>query len=441
MAFTYRLFQAPQVLQKVLKNRGWKPATNTETCSFEWNRDKNPAARNTLPPLVANKFSGSPRITDKANMQYSLKRMKVKYNGAYDFFPRSFVYSDSTRPIIEKNIELLNQSLWICKPARNSCGRGIFLTDDLRTLWDDRRLSNTVQLTVPTAEQESQPLSTATPKTYIVQEYLKNPLLVNGFKFDLRVYVLMTSVHPLRIYLYREGLARFCTQEFSTTLRNDPVELYRHLCNTSVQKSAYRKLLQNHPGSDIEETLNLLGLEGSQPKIRLRSLFEIFDQKQIDYLGIWNEIKKVIIKTILPMSPLVPIQNDQNIRRFELFGFDFLLDSNFKPWIIEVNQSPSLSVGSIEDRRIKEPLLNDMLDVLFDTKEYLQPEQEKRLILDENSAYNAPYNVGNFELVFPFSPGTENLSFKTEDFDDILELLHSSPVHKIDSQRQREIPL
>jgi hypothetical protein len=50
----------------------------------------------------------------------------------------------------------------------------------------------------------------------VVCKYVSNPLLVNSHKFDLRIYVLITCIDPLRIYIYNEGLARFATEPYNT---------------------------------------------------------------------------------------------------------------------------------------------------------------------------------------------------------------------------------
>ena len=41
----------------------------------------------------------------------------------------------------------------------------------------------------------------------VLQNYVTSPLLLNGFKFDFRIYVLVTSIEPLAIFEYRDGLA------------------------------------------------------------------------------------------------------------------------------------------------------------------------------------------------------------------------------------------
>jgi len=67
----------------------------------------------------------------------------------------------------------------------------------------------------------------------IVQRYIENPLLIGGYKFDLRLYVCVPSYRPLTIYLYKEGLARFATEKFSLERLDDP---FRHLTNFSLNK-------------------------------------------------------------------------------------------------------------------------------------------------------------------------------------------------------------
>lgn len=58
---------------------------------------------------------------------------------------------------------------------------------------------------------------------------------MNKLKFDLRIYVAITSINPLRIYMYDDGLARFATNPYSYDLSSKE-DLYAHLTNYSLNK-------------------------------------------------------------------------------------------------------------------------------------------------------------------------------------------------------------
>ncbi len=69
----------------------------------------------------------------------------------------------------------------------------------------------------------------------VVQKYIANPLLIEGYKFDMRIYVLVTSFHPLEAFVYREGFARLSTEKYSLDLM-DMKNNYVHLTNFAVNK-------------------------------------------------------------------------------------------------------------------------------------------------------------------------------------------------------------
>lgn len=51
-------------------------------------------------------------------------------------------------------------------------------------------------------------------QTPIAQEYIQNPLLEDGYKLTFRFYVVLTSLDPIKVYVYREGVVRVCTEKY-----------------------------------------------------------------------------------------------------------------------------------------------------------------------------------------------------------------------------------
>ena len=81
--------------------------------------------------------------------------------------------------------------MFIAKPSAGKGGEGITLVSKFKDIPYD--------------------YSKGEKKELLVQRYIKNPLLLNGKKFDLRLYVLITSFEPIKAYLADEGLGRLCT--------------------------------------------------------------------------------------------------------------------------------------------------------------------------------------------------------------------------------------
>lgn len=116
----------------------------------------------------------------------------------------------------------------------------------------------------------------------VVSRYVPNPLLINGRKFDLRIYVLVTSVDPLRIYIYKEGLARFASEVYSDVLENN----FSHLTNYSLNK-------KNATGGQVDD---------SDLKWTLTKLTKKLEAHGVDMDLLWSKIYDIIIKTFISVD-------------------------------------------------------------------------------------------------------------------------------------------
>jgi len=181
----------------------------------------------------------------------------------------------------------------------------------------------------------------------IAQDYISNPcLLFNKTKFDLRVYALITSFYPLRVYIFNNGLVRFASEPFTSDAKSLD-NMFVHITNYCINKK-----------SQSYQVNNDVNLKRGH-KWALQTLFKYLNEAypNLNVDNLWQQIIDIVIKTLLNCRPAINgvIKKYQRFvyNSFELLGFDIMLDSNFKPWLLEVNVSPSLRSESTLDTHIK----------------------------------------------------------------------------------------
>ena len=148
------------------------------------------------------------------------------------------------------------RDLWIVKPARGSCGRGIFICSEgdnrfqaiLKGDSGSVRKNEEAAYTQSTTSLQDQPQKSATGSDCVVQKYIANPLLYNGYKFDMRLYVLVTSIDPFVCYRFPEGMVRFAAEPYNHSGKNRvpcaPMDKFSHLTNYSVGRKYLQKICQ-----------------------------------------------------------------------------------------------------------------------------------------------------------------------------------------------------
>ena len=286
-------------------------------------------------------FRNHYELTRKNLMAKNLKRLKRALEkegsrdaGDCDFFPTTFELPSEYHIFVEE-FKRQAGSTWIMKPAGKSQGKGIFLFRKLKDITDWKKEDCFRPLPVDD-KAEKDP-----PETYVVQKYIDSPLLIAGKKFDIRFYALVMSYSPLKVWTYREGFARFSNTRYSMSSIADA---FVHLTNVAIQKTA--------PDYDSEK-----GCKWSLFELR-RYLTGMYGEAVVETL--FNNVDHILIKSL--QSVQKALINDKHC--FELYGYDIMFDSDMKPWIIEVNASPSLTASSQSDYEMKKRLLEDMLHVV-----------------------------------------------------------------------------
>lgn len=277
-----------------------------------------------------NHFPGAYEIGHKDRLCRNMRRL-IGLHGRkqFDFVPDTYVLPNDFE-IMRSGWERGRRNKWILKPPASSRGRGIRLVSKFSR--------------IPRTDGRT-----------IVQRYISRPRLIHGAKFDIRLYALVTSFDPLRIYVYDEGLVRFACDRYE----NSPSNLdnhFMHLTNYSVNRSSSRY----RSNDDVDSCKG--------HKWSLGCLWSHLDSHGVDTSALLRRIHDIVVKTVISgertINSFSRVYLASRYSCFELLGFDVLLDENAKPWLLEVNVSPSLQTPSALDTAVKGPLVRDVLNIV-----------------------------------------------------------------------------
>lgn len=308
---------ATELAQRALQQHGWAHTEGSDW-TLAWTLDL-PAAATFAEAGTGrwvNHLRGIAALTVKSHLCHTLRDAEHAAAAAgggalYKFAPQTFVlpaeWDEWTRARAWDP-----DAVWIQKPADSSRGRGVALVgqpDDVRA-----------ELRQGNGRLEG---------SLVVQRYVANPHLLDGYKYSLRFYVLITSIAPLIAYLFEDGFTKLASRPFSLAAA-DRTDRFRHLTNPDV--------LRDDPEAAGVSSRNTTH---RQYRRRLRA-------DGIDDAALFSRIRRVLAASLIAAQPrMLSVEQHAggNGRgQFELLGVDIAIDNDLQPWLLECNLAPSLSV-------------------------------------------------------------------------------------------------
>lgn len=221
-------------------------------------------------------------------------------------------------------------NVWILKPAGLSRGRGIRCFDSLSDIFSHIVSKRDLRL------------------QWVVQKYIEDIMTIHSRKFDIRQWVLVTSVSPPTIWLHQQNYLRFCSKDYNISSLKSR---YVHLTNNSVNKESHSASVPIKGNmwfnSDLVHHLDTHYSPG------------VYQNKVLP------ELKRQVVLSVRSVVDNIP--NQKNC--YEFFGYDFLLDESCQPWLIEVNSSPAMDLSTHVTERLIPLVSEDIIKVTVDHRQ------------------------------------------------------------------------
>ncbi|OHT06395.1 Tubulin-tyrosine ligase family protein [Tritrichomonas foetus] len=269
----------------------------------------------TLQPWqVVNRLPSINLICRKTPFVRLINRIQPFFPKLYTFLPKSYILPIQNAEF--QQMVLKHDKKYIVKSDNGSLGLGISIIS-------------------PSMSYE--------PVTYlaVAQEYVES-CLVDSTKFDCRIYVLIASINPLKVYIYRGGVARFCSMASGSD------SIYSQLTNTAVNKQ--------NTNVTIDQITRMV-----------TDVFERLKSQGADIDLLWKKIDQAIVLTILSAYEFLSQDEAKKCpncgysRCFQILGFDVLIDEKYDPIILEVNYRPSLETDTDAEKAMKAEMLSEAM--------------------------------------------------------------------------------
>jgi tubulin polyglutamylase TTLL6/13 len=270
-------------------------------------------------------------LARKENLAKNLMRMRKMYPREYSFFPVTWCIP---RDYNDLKGEFSKGKTYIVKPEASCQGKGIYLIRSLKELDANEH--------------------------YVVQKYIKDPYLIDGLKFDIRIYVLVYGCDPLRVFIHKQGLARLATEKYEVPTKSNIENVYMHLTNYAINKSSENFVFnKNSEKADIGH------------KRSLELVWSYIDLQGGNSDVVQKRIRRCVVKSLCAVQPHLSHSyrtcqpsDIENSMCFEILGYDIMLDSNLKPWLLEVNHASSFETDTPFDHEVKYELIAGTIKIL-----------------------------------------------------------------------------